>query len=157
MLRDLGELHDGCAGEVGHTGETSDLGYAGAAAGINKVAVGREGKFATFGGADDDGFGAGERSLSVNQVEIFGLGDAALVAGAERDHDVAFAFADAFHGNAQVAGLDAVLGTPAGEIGHAAAGDHGLGGRAAFIDAGAADVNFFDERGAQAGVRKRLA
>jgi len=45
----------------------------------------------------------------------------------------------------------------AGEIGNASAGDHGLGGRAAFIDAGAADVNFFDESGTQAGVGQRLA
>jgi len=38
------------------------------------------------------------------------LGDAALAAGAEQIDDVALALADAFHGDAQGAGVNAVIG-----------------------------------------------
>src|SRR5262249_8808340 len=44
-----------------------------------------------------------------------------------------------------------VIGGAAGQVGDAGTGDHGLGGRAAHVDTGAADVLPFDDRGAAAG------
>ena len=157
MRRNFGEFHDRGAGQEGNFGKAGNVGDGGAASGIQEIAVGGEMEFAALGGADGDGFGAGEGSDAVDQIEVFGFGDAALVAGAKQIDDVALALADALHGDAQGAGMDAVIGAAAREIGDAAAGDHGLGGRAAFVDAGAADVNFFDESGAQPGVGERLA
>jgi len=148
----FGELHDGSAVEEGNVRKAWGIGDGGVASGVDKEAIGGEVEFAAFGCADDDGFGAGERGHAVDEIEIFRFGDSALVAGAEQVDDIAFAFADALHSDAQGAGMDAVIRPAAGEIGDAAAGDHGLCGRAAFVDAGAADVDFFDQRCAEAGI-----
>jgi len=53
--------------------------------------------------------------------------------------------------------VDAIIRATARKIGHAAAGDHGFGRCAALIDAGAADVNFLNQRGVQPGSCQRLA
>jgi hypothetical protein len=157
MRGNFGEFHDRSAIQVGDVRQARNIGNGGAASRVDEKLVGGEVEFAALGGTDDDGFGASERGLAIDEIEVLCFGDAALAAGAEGDDDVALAFADPLHGDAQGAGVDAVIDTTAGEIGDAAAGDHGLGGRAAFVDAGAADVNFLDQRGAQAGVGKGLA
>jgi len=62
-----------------------------------------------------------------------GRGEGAAAAVLEVDADVSGA------------GMHAVVGGAAGEVGGAGAGDHGLGGGAAFVDAGSADVLTLDQ------------
>src|SRR5262249_15195781 len=109
------------------------------------------------GDANDDGFWACEGSLAVNKFEVFCIGDAALAAGAEGVDDISLAFAYALQGDADGAGVDAVIGAAAGKVGDAAAGNHCFGGRAAFVDASAADVNLLDQKGAMSSVSQGLA
>ena len=54
-----------------------------------------------------------------------------------------------------VAGVDAVVGRAAGQVRDAPAGDHGLGGSAALVDAGAADMLSLDQGGLAPGPRQR--
>src|SRR4029077_6317661 len=128
MRRNFGEFHDRSAIQGGNVSKPGNVRDGGAATGVDKEAVGSEVEFAALLRADGDGFGAGEGSRAVDEIEIFGFGDAALAAGTEQIDDVALAFADALHGDTQGAGVDAVTGATSGEIGDAAAGNHGLGG-----------------------------
>src|SRR6267378_820048 len=89
--RNLGEFHDGGAVDVGHVSKARNVGDSRAASGVDKETVGGEMELPALGCADDDGFGAGERRLSVEEIEVFGFGDAALAAGAEESDDVALA------------------------------------------------------------------
>src|ERR1019366_3249342 len=65
--------------------------------------------------------------------------------------DIALALAHAFHVNADVAGVNAIIGASPREVSDAGAGDHGLGGSASLIDAGPADMFTLDESGVHAG------
>src|SRR5262249_5753594 len=75
-----------------------------------------------------------------------------LEAVAEAEHHLVLALLDALHVDVDRAGdLDAELGGAARHVRDAGAGDEGLGGDAAVIHAGAADVPPLDDRRATAG------
>src|SRR5262249_15306040 len=59
--------------------------------------------------------------------------------------DLLFALPDPGEIDRDAAGLHAVIACPPGKVGHARAGDHGLGRRSAVVDAGSSDILFFDD------------
>ena len=85
MRRNFAEFHDRSAVQEGNFREARNIGDRRAASGVDKETVSGEVEFAALLRTDDDGFGAGKRSHTIEEIEVFGLGDAALVAGAERN------------------------------------------------------------------------
>ena len=77
--------------------------------------------------------------------------DASLAAVAKAVHDIALALSDTFHIDANVAGVNAVIGASARQVGDATAGDHRLGGSASLIDTGPADMFPLNQSSANAG------
>jgi hypothetical protein len=69
----------------------------------------------------------------------------ALLAGTELADDLVLAGDDAGQVNAHGAGTHAPFAGVAGVVGHLGAGDHGLGRRASGVDAGAAQLVFFNQ------------
>src|SRR5205807_854290 len=78
-------------------------------------------------------------------------------AGAEALDDGALALTHLCQIDAHGAVLHAIVGAAAGEVGDAGAGDHRLRGRAAIVDAGAADELAFEKGGLPAGAGQRQA
>src|SRR5258707_13683070 len=94
MWRNVGEFHDGGAVEVGHVSKARNVGDSRAASGVDKETVGGEMELAALGWGDDDGFGAGERRLSIGGMGGFGFGEAGLAAVRDESEDFALAFAN---------------------------------------------------------------
>src|SRR5262249_14809515 len=106
---------------------------------------------------DGQCFWAGKARVAEDQFQVRGLFDAALAAIAETVDDVALALANSFHVNGDGPGAHAIVGSAASQVGHAAASDHGLGGRAALVDACTAHVFAFDESRALSGLGQGTA
>jgi hypothetical protein len=92
-----------------------------------------------------DRLGAGETSLTQDQVQSLGALDALLAATAKALDNVTLALADCFHIHRHRVGLHAIVGGSPGQVGYPRTGDHRLGGRAALVDAGTAQVLAFNE------------
>ena len=115
-----------------------------------------------FSGVDEDGVGdkmarpaggqvhfhragTSEPGCAHQQVHAAAL-DGLLAPAAKALHDGALALPHSHHVNRNRAGLHAVVGGAPGQVGHAGAGYHRLGRRAAHVHAGAAHVLAFDHR-----------
>src|ERR1019366_7382841 len=151
MLRNGVQLHDGSAVEKGYGLQAVEWGHRGTRTGVDEDLAGGECSLAAVPLPDKQGLGAGQTGFAEDQLKICRLLNAALAAIAKAVHDVALALADAFHVDADVAGVNAVISGPPPEVSDAGAGDHGLGGSASLVDAGAADMLALDESGAHAG------
>ena len=94
-------------------------------------------------------------SFAKNQFEIGSFLERPLPVAAKSLDDAALAFEHATHAYRDRSGADAVVFRAPGEISDASAGHHGLGGRAADVDASAADVLALDHRNLPAGASER--
>ena len=106
---------------------------------------------------DEQRVGAGKTGFAEDQFDVGGLLDARLPSLAKTFYDVTLALANAFHVDADVAGMNAVISASPCQISDARAGDHGLGGGASHVDAGAAEISALDKSGAHAGPGQRRA
>ena len=82
----------------------------------------------------------GEAGFAPDQDQVLGVFETLLVAPAEGLHDVPLAPAYLDHIDGHRAVSDAVVRRAPVQVGYPGAGDHRLGGGAALVDAGAADV-----------------
>ena len=155
MLGQIAEFHDRDVVEEGHEVESIEFGDAGPGSGVDENTFGRHRALAAVIHANQNRLGGSEAGFSEDEFEVGGLLDARLVSVAEAIHDIALALANFFQVNRDRAGVDSVIGGPAGKVSDASAGDHCLGGSASFVYASAADVLAFDECGAEAGVGQR--
>src|ERR1019366_1205581 len=151
MLRDGVQLHDGSAVEKGHGLQAVERWPRRTRTCVDEDLAGGQCSLAAVPLPDKQGLRPGETGFAEGQLEICRLLNAALAAIAKAVHDIALALADAFHVDADVAGVNAIIGASPREISDAGAGDHGLGRSASLIDAGAADMFALDESGAHPG------
>src|SRR5260370_7877286 len=99
-----------------------------------------------------------EARLAEEQLNPRRLFDAVLAARAEVVDDLALALAHPYHIHLHgAAGVHAIVGATPREIGHPRARHHRFGGRAALVDAGAADMRALDDGRFLAGPRERRA
>jgi len=103
------------------------------------------------------GLRGGEAGLAEDEIKICCFFNALLAAVTKAVHNVAFALPDAFHVDADVPGVNAVVSASTREICDASAGDHGFRWRATFVDAGSAYMLAFYHRGSKPGLRQRRA
>ena len=116
-----------------------------------KIAIGRQRPRATGLERHFDDLGRREAAFTEDELDVFGLLQPTLPPRSEVVHDGLLASADLRHVHGHRTAAHAVLGGAPGQVGDAGTGDHGLGGRAPHIDAGAADVLPFDDRGPATG------
>jgi hypothetical protein len=142
MARKFSELKEGGVGEVGNVFETGEIGSGGTAADIDEDLIGSKGL------ACDLHFVRGEKfCLAVDDGAAFGVGEHLAKAVAGVLHDLVGAGLDLGEGNGDVTVyVDAEFCGFAGAMGYLRAGDQGLGGCAARVDAGAAEDVALDER-----------
>src|SRR5271156_383508 len=143
MLRHCVELHNRFVGQGGNVVDSVDIRNRGAQTGVEEDPVGLKGARAAGAEVDAQSFGTGEVGESVDELEVF-AGQALFVAGAETLDDVTLALPDLGQVDRDGGRADSVVGTSTRKISDAAAGDHRLSGRAAFVYAGSADVLGFD-------------
>ena len=99
---------------------------------------------------DRDLMRAGETGMPAIKGEIGRVVDPVLDAGSERLDDLVLARDDLGHVHLDLAGVNAEFRRASGGLGDAGAGDHRLGGRAAVIDARAAELALLDQSHAPA-------
>src|ERR1019366_5579970 len=150
-LRNGIQLHDGSAVEKGHGLQAVECGHRGTRTGVDEDLRGSECSLAAVSLPDKQGLGAGETGFAEDQLKICRLLNAPLATIAKAVHDIALALPAPFHIDADVAGVNAIIGASPREVSDAGAGDHGLGGSASLIDAGAANMLALDESGVHAG------
>ncbi|CAM3386767.1 hypothetical protein SARU107417_07980 [Salinibacter ruber] len=155
VARHRAQLHDGGRGQEVYRIEPVDGRNGGTGAGVDHNAVRREGAGpAVIGVAVErnlHGVRIDEPAVALNEVQGVFFFDAASASRPKHADDVALALADRLQVDTHVAGLHAVVPGAAGEVGHAGAGDHGLGGRAAPVDTRAPHVPPFEEGDVVAG------
>ena len=139
MSRHLLEVHDVAVGQIRDLIETGNGQDAGTRAGVDEDFFACE-RLAV----DLDLMRAGEAAMSAIEGEIGRVGDSVLDAGAERVDDLVLARDDLGHVHLDLAGVNAELRRAPDGLGDASAGDHRLGGRAAVIDARAAELALLD-------------
>src|SRR5258708_21678388 len=91
--------------------------------------------------------GTGKVGFTHQEVEACGAFDAPLAAVAKAVHNVALALPHLDHINRDRAGMDTIISTSPSEIGYPRAGNHGLGGGTAHVDASASNMFPLDEGG----------
>jgi hypothetical protein len=91
--------------------------------------------------------------LSHQEIHSFGTFDTSLAAIAETVYNITFALAHFDHIDCYRPGVYAVVSAAPGEISHASAGNHRLGGCAAFINAGAPYMYSLNNGGSPSGSR----
>ena len=151
VLRGLVQLHDRGRVEVRNIGEAVDLWRGVSGTGVDEDQVGRQLLLGVAVAGDTETARSGEGGRAANEIEPLGRFDPFLATGAEGLDDLPLALPDDRLIDRDRAGLDPVIGAAAGEPGHAGAGHHGLGRRAAVIDAGAADLVPLDQGGPSSG------
>src|ERR1035438_5434224 len=157
MLRNGVQLHDGSAVEKGHVFQAVNCWHGRTRTCVDENLPGGEYTLAAIFWPDEQGLGAGETGFAEDQLDIGGLLNACLAGIAKTVYDIALALPDAFHVDANVAGVNAVIGASPRQISDAGAGDHGLGGSASHVDAGTADILALDDSGAHSGFSQRRA
>src|SRR5580692_12275601 len=106
---------------------------------------------------DQNGARARKAGFAEQEIKIGSFYDARLAAVAKAVNNVALTLANANQVNGDAASADAVIRATPRKIGDAPARHHRLGGRAAFIHAGSADVCALHERRAPSGIGQGLA
>jgi hypothetical protein len=101
-----------------------------------------------------DAHSADEAGLPEDELDIGGFLQTLLAPAAEAPDDHALALEDAAHVDLDGAGFHAVVRPAPRQIRDAPARHHRFGGRAADVDAGAADVLALDHRDLPAGASK---
>src|SRR5260370_37828030 len=92
--------------------------------------------------------------LALQEIQPWHRADKTLQTAARALHDALFALAYSRHFYRNGAGVDAVVRATRGQIGHACAGDHGLGGGTSHVDTGTAKVAALNERNCPSGLRE---
>src|SRR6266851_5898398 len=146
MLGQLGQLHDARGIEEANRIEPRDWRHGGPAACIDYDALAPELARATAFQFHDDALRALESGLAEDQFDIGGFLERLLNVVAEALDHAALALVHPTHVHRHGTGADAVIFRAPSEISDASAGQHGLGRRAADVDAGAADVLALDHR-----------
>jgi hypothetical protein len=147
MLRQGAQLHDR-GGVKGVDGiEPLDGRSRRPGAGVDEDCIGRERPHATVLERHFDDPGRGEAAIPEDELDILGLLQPTLSSRSEVVHNGLLALADLGHVHGHRTTAHAEVGGAPGQVGDAGAGDHGLGGRAPHVDASAADVLPFDDRG----------
>jgi hypothetical protein len=154
VIRDLVQLHDRGGVEGGHAVEPLDRRVDGPGPDVDEDVVGGEAQRPAFAQTHLEIPRGCERGFARDQVHP-GTLQAPLAAAAEALHDLAFALSDLRHVYGDGAVLYPVVRRAAVEVGDLGAGDHGLGGGAALVYAGAPHVLALDERGLTPGPRQR--
>ena len=141
MLGKLFEFEDGLIGEEGDAIDAGEIRNARARADIQEDVAGREDAF-----AHTDAIGGFERRGAADEGATFHGGDPLFATRTRIGDDGVFAGLDAFEIDTNGGrGIETVLSAAARRVCGVGAGDHGFGGRAAGVDARAADVFLFDE------------
>src|ERR1035438_885239 len=146
MLRHGVQLHDGSAVEKGHGLQAVERRHGRTRTCVDEDLVGGENSLPAVFQPDEQRFGAGETGLAEDQLHIGGLLNACLAGIAETLYDIALALPHAFHVDADVAGVNAIIRASPRQISDAGAGDHRLGGSASYVDASTADILALDDR-----------
>src|ERR1035437_3442245 len=140
MLRNRVQLHDGSAVQKGYALHAVECRNRGTRTCVDEDLLRSKCKLAAVFLPDEQGPSAGETGFAEDQLEICCLLNAALAAIAKAVDDIALALPHAFHVDADVAGMNAIISASPRQIRDAGAGDHGLRGSASLIDAGTADM-----------------
>ena len=139
--------------DVGHPGDLIDAGkvrHDGAAADVDEDLVGGEEVV-----ADANLFWRFEVGVADEDGAVLHAAQPTLEAVARLGDDLVLARFHGLHVDCDCAlDGDSVGGSGAGLLGDVGAGDHGLGGRASGVDAGATEELAFDERDGAAGLRE---
>src|SRR6266705_2694809 len=144
VLGQLGELHDARGIEEANPVEPRDGRHRGPAAGVDDDALAFQFARAAAFEFHDDAPRVLESGLAKDELEVCGFLQGLLAVIAEALDHAALAIDHPAHVYRDAAGVDAVVFRAPGEIRDAAARDHRLGGRAADVDAGAADLFALD-------------
>src|ERR1035437_633108 len=151
MLRNGVQLHDGSAVKKRHGLQAVECGHRGTRTCVDKDSLGVECSLAAVFLPDEQRLGPGETGFAEDQIKIPRVYNASLAAIAKAVHDIARALPVAFHVDADVTGLNAIISASPCKISDAGTGDHGLRGSASLVDAGSADMFALDESGVHPG------
>ena len=136
---------------VGNLVQSCNRRLRGAGAGVEKNLICREGERSAVIGTHGDGFWSREAALAEDQVHPLGPFDAALAAAAKHIDDIPLTLTDLGQVHRNRTGFDAVVCSAPVQVRDPRARHHGLGRRAAFVDAASAHVLPLNEGGLPSG------